>query len=172
MPVGMTTSSAPFLVIASGTQSSWSKGWVLRAVEVAALLFCSFQFRCFTKKKDTNYAMPSLTYTINNSQIQERVRKKGRAQFNKSKTGSIVAFKVSFREWDSHPHCIPLFSMWAHQKADCANISCLQHTWYCDSFKSLEIPGLLNTSVPKAMVPFFAKKDISPSLDLVAFILY
>ena len=42
--------------------------------------------------------MPSLTYTIHNSQIQERVRKKGRAQFNKSKTGSIVAFKVSFRE--------------------------------------------------------------------------
>ncbi|KAG8060823.1 hypothetical protein GUJ93_ZPchr0002g23469 [Zizania palustris] len=30
--------------------------------------------------------------------IQERVRKKGRAQFNKSKTGSIVAFKVSFQE--------------------------------------------------------------------------
>ena len=54
--------------------------------------------------------------------------------------------------------CIPLFSMWTHQKTDCANISCLQHTWYCDSFKSLEIPWLLNTSVPKAMVPFFAKK--------------
>jgi hypothetical protein len=33
-------------------------------------------------------------------QIQERVRKKGRAQFNKSKTGSIVAFKVSFRDFN------------------------------------------------------------------------
>ncbi|XP_034578020.1 uncharacterized protein [Setaria viridis] len=32
--------------------------------------------------------------------IQERVRKKGRAQFNKSKTGSIVAFKVSFRDFN------------------------------------------------------------------------
>uniref|UniRef100_J3LIM8 Uncharacterized protein n=2 Tax=Oryza brachyantha TaxID=4533 RepID=J3LIM8_ORYBR len=32
--------------------------------------------------------------------IQERVRKKGRMQFNKSKTGSIVAFKVSFRDFN------------------------------------------------------------------------
>jgi hypothetical protein len=44
---------------------------------------------------NSTHAMPCV---LRDSQIQERVRKKGRAQFNKSKTGSIVAFKVSFRE--------------------------------------------------------------------------
>lgn len=36
-------------------------------------------------------------YLANMLQVEERVRKKGR-NFNKSKTGSVLAFKVSFTE--------------------------------------------------------------------------
>jgi hypothetical protein len=64
-----------------------------------SLLFCSSCFGVLLR------GFVVATSCVRDSQIQERVRKKGRAQFNKSKTGSIVAFKVSFREWDSLTCC-------------------------------------------------------------------
>jgi hypothetical protein len=44
---------------------------------------------------NSTHAMPCV---LRNSQNQKSVCKKGRAQFNKSKICSIVAFKISFRE--------------------------------------------------------------------------
>jgi hypothetical protein len=76
----------PFSATASGTQSSWSKGCVS-----ANNWYCFYECIC-------NLNWPVELY-ICGWQIQERVRAKGREGFNRPKTGSVAAFKVSFREW-------------------------------------------------------------------------